>query len=78
MRELQVGMGVAAEKGDKLSPFSGGNAPSRYVALLHGVGEKTVRMRAMRRRETTVYRDSVVGVDSGTARRSLHFHRRVN
>jgi len=45
---------------------------------LHGVGEKTIRMRAMRRRRALVYSDSVVGVDSGTARRSLHFHRRVN
>jgi len=60
MRELQVGMGVAAEKGENFSPFSGHNAPSRSVALLHGVGEKTVRMRAMRRRRALVYSDSVM------------------
>jgi hypothetical protein len=33
----------SAEKGDNLSPFSGHNATSRYVASLHGVNEKTVR-----------------------------------
>ena len=33
----------SAEKGEKLSPFSGHHATSRYVASLHGVNEKTVR-----------------------------------
>jgi hypothetical protein len=41
MRELQVGMGVAAEKDANFASFSGHNAPSRYAALLHGVGEMT-------------------------------------
>ena len=53
-------MGVAAEKEDNLSSFSGSAATSRYVALLHGVGEKTIRMRAMRRRRALVYSDSVM------------------
>jgi hypothetical protein len=53
-------MGVAAEKEDNLSSFSGHQATARYVALLHGVGEMTIRIRAMRRREATVYSDSVV------------------
>jgi hypothetical protein len=61
-------MGVAAEKEVKFTSFSGGNAPSRSVALLHGVGEMTavllakdaIRMRAMRRRGALVYSDSVM------------------
>jgi len=53
-------MGVAAEKEDNLSSFSGHQATSRSVALLHGVGEKTIRMRAMRRRRALVYSDSVM------------------
>jgi len=53
-------MGVAAEKEVNFTSFSGGhNAPSRSVALLHGVGEMTIRMRAMRHREAMVYRDRV-------------------
>jgi hypothetical protein len=33
----------SAEKGDKLSPFSGHHATAQYVASLHGVNEKTIR-----------------------------------
>ena len=56
-----MGVGVAAENKVKFTLFSGGNAPSRSVALLHGVGEMTIRMRAMRRHHALVYPDSAVG-----------------
>ena len=55
-----MGMGVAAEKGEKFSPFSGHNATARYVGDMFGVSEKPVRMRAMRRRAALVYSDSVM------------------
>ena len=38
------GWGLPLKKGDNLSPFSGHHATSRSMALLHGVGEKTVRL----------------------------------
>jgi len=41
--KLAQGRPPEDEKGDKLSPFSGNHATSRYVASLHGVNEKTVR-----------------------------------
>ena len=53
-------MGVAAEKEVKLTSFSGGNATARYVGDMFGVGEMTIRMRAMRHRAALVYSDSVM------------------
>ena len=53
-------MGVAAEKEDNLSSFSGHQATARYVGDMFGVSEKTIRMRAMRRRRALVYSDSVM------------------
>ena len=55
-----MGVGVAAEKGDNLSPFSGSNATARHVGGMFGVGEMTIRMRAMRHRAALVYSDSVM------------------
>ena len=41
--KLAQGRPSEDEKGDKLSPFSGNHATSRYVASLYGVNERTVR-----------------------------------
>ena len=41
--KLAQGRPSEDEKGDKLSPFWGNHATSRYVASLYGVNEKTVR-----------------------------------
>ena len=60
MALLQVGMGVAAEKGEKFSPFSGHNATARQLGEIFGVGEKTIRIRGMRHRAALVYSDSVM------------------
>jgi len=61
MRELQVGWGLPSDSVANFATMSGSAATARYVGGMFGVGEMTIRMRAMRRREATVYRDSAVG-----------------
>jgi hypothetical protein len=48
-------MGVAAEKVVKFTTFSGSASTARHVGGMFGVGEMTIRMRAMRRRGALVY-----------------------